>query len=108
MLGSIDSWGGTDLDGVVNPVPGAAAAATATTTTTSAEDRGGGAQEDWRNLPRHRDEDQVKLDVDRSFVYYPNGMKFSVSFSLFLSLALSSLTPHVTIFPHTTPLFSSA
>ncbi|KAI0469431.1 rab-GTPase-TBC domain-containing protein [Xylaria cf. heliscus] len=26
----------------------------------------------WRNLPRHRDEEQVKLDVDRSFVYYPN------------------------------------
>ncbi|KAI1493498.1 rab-GTPase-TBC domain-containing protein [Biscogniauxia mediterranea] len=26
----------------------------------------------WRELPRHRDEDQVKLDVDRSFVYYPN------------------------------------
>ncbi|TRX96911.1 hypothetical protein FHL15_002217 [Xylaria flabelliformis] len=28
--------------------------------------------ESWRHLPRHRDEDQVKLDVDRSFVYYPN------------------------------------
>ncbi|KAJ2981687.1 hypothetical protein NUW58_g6625 [Xylaria curta] len=27
----------------------------------------------WRQLPRHRDEEQVKLDVDRSFVYYPNG-----------------------------------
>ncbi|KAI3317449.1 rab-GTPase-TBC domain-containing protein [Xylariaceae sp. AK1471] len=26
----------------------------------------------WRGLPRHRDEEQVKLDVDRSFVYYPN------------------------------------
>ncbi|KAI1127183.1 rab-GTPase-TBC domain-containing protein [Nemania abortiva] len=26
----------------------------------------------WRQLPRHRDEEQVKLDVDRSFVYYPN------------------------------------
>jgi len=30
----------------------------------------------WGNLPRHRDEEQVRLDVDRSFVYYPNG-KFS-------------------------------
>lgn len=30
--------------------------------------------ETWRSLPRHRDEDQVRLDVDRSFVYYPNGM----------------------------------
>ncbi|KAI0185645.1 GTPase-activating protein gyp10 [Xylaria flabelliformis] len=34
-------------------------------TTTSDDDS-------WRHLPRHRDEDQVKLDVDRSFVYYPN------------------------------------
>ncbi len=58
LLGSVDSWGSTDLDGEANPVPGA-------------EDRA----EDWRNLPRHRDEDQVKLDVDRSFVYYPNGMQ---------------------------------
>ncbi|KAI0859773.1 rab-GTPase-TBC domain-containing protein [Xylaria cubensis] len=36
-----------------------------TDTTTSDDDS-------WRHLPRHRDEDQVKLDVDRSFVYYPN------------------------------------
>ena len=27
----------------------------------------------WRQLPRHRDEDQVQLDVNRSFIYYPNG-----------------------------------
>ncbi|KAG9243176.1 rab-GTPase-TBC domain-containing protein [Calycina marina] len=26
----------------------------------------------WRDLPKHKDEDQVKLDVDRSFIYYPN------------------------------------
>lgn len=26
----------------------------------------------WESLPRHRDEDQVRLDVDRSFIYYPN------------------------------------
>ncbi|EXJ61471.1 uncharacterized protein A1O5_11787 [Cladophialophora psammophila CBS 110553] len=25
----------------------------------------------WRALPRHPDEDQVQLDVDRAFVYYP-------------------------------------
>ncbi|KAJ2902582.1 hypothetical protein MKZ38_000343 [Zalerion maritima] len=25
----------------------------------------------WKDLPRHQDEDQVKLDVDRAFVYYP-------------------------------------
>ena len=29
-------------------------------------------QKPWQELPRHKDEDQVKLDVDRSFVYYPN------------------------------------
>ncbi|KAI0152178.1 hypothetical protein F4776DRAFT_15425 [Hypoxylon sp. NC0597] len=26
----------------------------------------------WKGLARHKDEDQVKLDVDRSFVYYPS------------------------------------
>ncbi|CAO1600285.1 GTPase-activating protein gyp8 [Xanthoria calcicola] len=25
----------------------------------------------WHALPRHKDEDQVRLDVDRSFIYYP-------------------------------------
>ena len=25
----------------------------------------------WRDLPRHKDEDQVGLDVNRSFIYYP-------------------------------------
>ncbi|KAF4984391.1 hypothetical protein FZEAL_414 [Fusarium zealandicum] len=27
---------------------------------------------DWKELSRHRDEDQVQLDVNRSFIYYPN------------------------------------
>ncbi|MCJ1291010.1 hypothetical protein MMC34_002552 [Xylographa carneopallida] len=26
---------------------------------------------DWRSLPKHKDEDQVRLDVNRSFIYYP-------------------------------------
>ncbi|KXX82128.1 GTPase-activating protein gyp10 [Madurella mycetomatis] len=26
----------------------------------------------WKALPRHKDEDQVQLDVNRSFIYYPN------------------------------------
>lgn len=30
----------------------------------------------WKALPRHRDEDQVQLDVNRAFVYYPNGNVF--------------------------------
>ncbi|KAI9696825.1 MAG: hypothetical protein M1836_005187 [Candelina mexicana] len=30
--------------------------------------------QDWREMPRHKDEDQVKLDVNRSFIYYPENM----------------------------------
>ena len=26
----------------------------------------------WKELPPHRDEDQVQLDVNRSFIYYPS------------------------------------
>nr|XP_036575754.1 GTPase-activating protein gyp10 [Colletotrichum truncatum]KAF6782378.1 GTPase-activating protein gyp10 [Colletotrichum truncatum] len=26
----------------------------------------------WKDLPRHRDEEQVQLDVNRAFIYYPN------------------------------------
>ena len=29
---------------------------------------------DWRELPEHREEGQVELDVNRSFVYYPTGV----------------------------------
>ncbi|TVY43850.1 TBC1 domain family member, partial [Lachnellula subtilissima] len=29
-------------------------------------------REIWKRLPKHRDEDQVQLDVNRSFIYYPN------------------------------------
>ncbi|KAF7560772.1 hypothetical protein G7046_g3377 [Stylonectria norvegica] len=29
---------------------------------------------DWKELPRHRDEDQVQLDVNRSFIYYPHNL----------------------------------
>jgi len=31
------------------------------------------ASNSWRDLPPHRDEEQVQRDVDRAFVYYPNG-----------------------------------
>lgn len=31
-----------------------------------------GTKVPWTSLPPHRDEEQVKLDVNRSFVYYPN------------------------------------
>jgi hypothetical protein len=29
---------------------------------------------DWKELPEHREEGQVELDVNRSFVYYPTGV----------------------------------
>jgi hypothetical protein len=29
----------------------------------------------WRELPEHREEGQVELDVNRSFVYYPTGKR---------------------------------
>ncbi|KAF2231031.1 hypothetical protein EV356DRAFT_507808 [Viridothelium virens] len=29
-------------------------------------------QSSWESLPTHKDENQVKLDVDRAFVYYPS------------------------------------
>ncbi|KAH6659039.1 rab-GTPase-TBC domain-containing protein [Truncatella angustata] len=32
---------------------------------------------EWADLPRHQDEDQVRLDVDRSFIYYPNNQSQS-------------------------------
>ncbi|KAK8029144.1 hypothetical protein PG991_006200 [Apiospora marii] len=35
-------------------------------------EKGDGLDKPWRELPRHRDEDQVRLDVDRSFIYYPD------------------------------------
>ncbi|PGH03777.1 hypothetical protein AJ80_08647 [Polytolypa hystricis UAMH7299] len=34
--------------------------------------RANGDSPTWLSLPRHGDEDQVKLDVNRSFVHYPN------------------------------------
>lgn len=33
----------------------------------------------WKELPRHRDEDQVQLDVNRAFIYYPDRMHSRVS-----------------------------
>lgn len=32
-----------------------------------------------KELPSHRDESQVQLDVDRSFVYYPEGTSFATT-----------------------------
>ncbi len=30
-----------------------------------------GSARSWKGLPNHKDEDQVELDVNRSFIYYP-------------------------------------
>ncbi|EWG47053.1 hypothetical protein FVEG_07291 [Fusarium verticillioides 7600] len=52
------------------------------------------AQEDsnaWKRLPRHRDEDQVQLDVNRSFIYYPDNQSDAE-----LSLRKSELSSLIT------------
>ncbi|RGP76799.1 GTPase-activating gyp10 [Fusarium longipes] len=49
------------------------------------------ASGDWKELPRHRDEDQVQLDVNRSFVYYPNNQSDAE-----LSLRKSELSSLIT------------
>lgn len=41
---------------------------------TAADEQKQANQHPWRMLPRHPDEDQVQLDVDRAFVYYPKGV----------------------------------
>ncbi len=38
------------------------------------EEKGASA---WHQRPRHKDEDQVALDVNRSFVFYPKGTRRS-------------------------------
>lgn len=40
-------------------------------------------------LPEHADEEQVKLDVDRSFVYYPNSMPFYTLFASHFFITLN-------------------
>ncbi|KAJ4258693.1 GTPase-activating protein gyp8 [Fusarium torreyae] len=46
---------------------------------------------DWKELPRHRDEDQVQLDVNRSFIYYPHNQSDAE-----LSLRKSELSSLIT------------
>lgn len=36
----------------------------------------------WHALPRHKDEDQVRLDVDRSFIYYPKSWSMTTHSTL--------------------------
>ncbi|KAF5984708.1 TBC domain-containing protein [Fusarium coicis] len=45
----------------------------------------------WKQLPRHRDEDQVQLDVNRSFIYYPDNQSDAE-----LSLRKSELSSLIT------------
>lgn len=44
---------------------------------------------DWRSLAVHRDEEQVQLDVNRSFVYYPDGMSMKTGHLMNSLLTLS-------------------
>lgn len=41
----------------------------------SEESGSAGFARSWRDLPRHKDEDQVELDVNRSFIYYPKSRR---------------------------------
>lgn len=50
------------------------------------------ARDDWEKLPPHKDEDQVRLDVDRSFVYYPKSMPTHSSFNFPSSVVLAAVT----------------
>lgn len=33
----------------------------------------------WESLPHHKDEDQVQLDVNRAFIYYPDSTSFPLN-----------------------------
>jgi TBC1 domain family member 20 len=46
----------------------------------------------WKRLPPHRDEDQVQLDVNRAFVYYPNG-EFNASWDFSAIVRQADLAP---------------
>ncbi|KAH6631649.1 rab-GTPase-TBC domain-containing protein [Chaetomium tenue] len=51
----------------------------------------------WESLPRHRDEDQVQLDVNRSFIYYPEHQteaQLAHAKTLLSSLIVSVLRTH--------------
>ncbi|KAL1838354.1 hypothetical protein VTJ49DRAFT_2785 [Mycothermus thermophilus] len=51
----------------------------------------------WKSLPRHRDEDQVQLDVNRAFTYYPNDQtdaQLAHTKSLLSDLIVSLLRTH--------------
>lgn len=50
---------------------------------------------DWRSLDPHRDEDQVQLDVNRSFIYYPQGMYGILYPSHYLFVIVCTLTATV-------------
>lgn len=49
-------------------------------------------RKDWENLPPHKDEDQVRLDVDRSFVYYPKSMSYPLLLDFSFSLSSAVVT----------------
>ncbi|KAJ3457417.1 hypothetical protein MRS44_014558 [Fusarium solani] len=57
------------------------------------------ASADWKELPRHRDEDQVQLDVNRSFIYYPNNVS-DAELSLHKSELSSLITEVLRRYPY--------
>ncbi|KAL2132792.1 hypothetical protein VTI74DRAFT_3386 [Chaetomium olivicolor] len=51
----------------------------------------------WETLPRHKDEDQVQLDVNRAFIYYPDNQteaQLALRKSSLSTLILSLLRQH--------------
>lgn len=42
----------------------------------------GAWEQHWSTLQRHRDEEQVELDVNRSFVYYPESKRRDMSWRI--------------------------
>ncbi|KAK3306629.1 rab-GTPase-TBC domain-containing protein [Chaetomium strumarium] len=51
----------------------------------------------WESLPRHKDEDQVQLDVNRAFIYYPDNQtesQLAHQKSLLSQLIVSVLRQH--------------
>ncbi|KAK0735888.1 rab-GTPase-TBC domain-containing protein [Apiosordaria backusii] len=55
------------------------------------------ADDSWGSLPPHKDEDQVQLDVNRAFVYYPNDQndnQLSHSKTLLSTLIIRTLRHH--------------
>ncbi|KAK8051047.1 GTPase-activating protein gyp10 [Apiospora rasikravindrae] len=69
LLGSSSSSDPAQHNGTI---PAMQSASSSENEKSEKSEKGDGSDQAWQELPRHRDEDQVRLDVDRSFIYYPD------------------------------------